>query len=131
MMDETEDAFQIDVDLSRNLIRATLRGYWDLATTSNFTEELHKTLAETAAHPGTNAPRLLIDARNQGVQSQIVVATAGEGMVELKGPSPRVATLISSTLHKMQATRIASPDQHRLFSSESEALAWLLADQPL
>ena len=125
----TDREYHIEVDRSRHLVRATLRGYWDLTTASNFTRDLHKALADVATHSALVTPRLLIDAREQGVQSQVVVATAGDQMVDFKGVPPRVATLISSTLHKMQATRLASPDQQQLFSSEPEAMDWLLADK--
>ena len=121
-----EQAYQIDIDLKRNLVRATLNGYWDLKTASNFTEDLHKGIAEAAAHADGIPPCLLIDARHQGVQSQDVVATAGMSLIDFKGPRLRVAILVSSTLHKMQATRVASLDQQQLFSSEADALAWLL-----
>lgn len=130
-MSKADRAYQIDVDLPRHLVRATLHGYWDAGTATDFSRDLDEALVQAASPSASVATRLLIDARDQGVQSQEVVASFGSRMIDFKGSRPRIALLVSSTLHKMQATRIASLDQQELFSSEQKAIAWLLDEEEL
>ena len=128
-MSTANQGYEIKVDTSQHLVCATLHGHWDFKFASEFAQELHRALEDAASHTASVVTRLLIDARDQGVQSQDVVAIAGNRMIDFKGPRPRVALLVTSTLHKMQAARIASLDQQELFSSEQEALAWLLEEK--
>ena len=116
-----DKGYLIEVDHGRDMVRATLDGYWDPTVATDFAQDLLLAFAGERHTP----LNLLVDARKQGVQSQEVVTALAARTNSFNLPIDRVAVLIGSSLHKMQARRIAPAEKYRLFSSETEALAWL------
>ena len=115
-------AFAIYHDTKARMLRITLNGHWDEATTAAFESEMRRWINILKVGCSAN---LLIDARQHGVQSQQTVralqALAQHGAQAFR----RTAVLVDSALHLLQAQRIQPTDHHRIFGNESEALAWL------
>ena len=109
------------------MLRITLRGHWTVDTVDRY-----RTAMITAARAliAADCPRediiALVDTREQGAQSQDVVARFKQ-MLGGDGFAPRrLATLVTSALFRRQVERIGVANQ-RLFTDEAEALAWLLS----
>ena len=115
--------FRIQREPEAGLIRIRLSGFWDQATVTEFETSLRQVLR---SH--TTDRLVLIDARKHDVQSREVMDRFKQVTAQVRRPGTRVAVLVGSALGKMQAQRIDPQASHRVFTSESESLAWLLAD---
>lgn len=120
--------YTIAVDASRGLIRATLRGMWDLGVLAGYTAELQATFARLSASVPPGQPlELLIDLRQHGVQPREVGEAIQAELARADvAAAARTAVLVSpSALHRLQAQRLGSHLAASFFADEAEALAWL------
>ena len=120
------DRFEIAIDPERRLLRVTMRGLWDLDTIEDYRRAaLAAASSMIASGCSSGAILALVDVRDGGAQQQDVVVAFRERMGGGDLAPRRLATLVTSALLKRQVERIAVPNQ-RLFTDESEAMAWLL-----
>lgn len=117
--------FTIEPDPARKLIRVTATGFWDVATTRRYEEEL------TAA---LNDMRRLHASFDMLVNLLNAIALSQEAAVHIqrvygeqrKRGVRKFASICPGALQAMQIKRLAGRDEgYRTFPTEEEALAWL------
>ncbi|MEG3143124.1 hypothetical protein U1839_00535 [Sphingomonas sp. RT2P30] len=129
-MTATSPQFEIIKESEHGLLRIVMRGHWDVAMVSQYKAALVEAVnAMIAAGCESGSLVALVDAREQGAQSQDVIADYKERLGGGDLAPRRLATLVSSALFKRQVERIAIGNQ-RLFTDEAEAIAWLLSGTP-
>jgi hypothetical protein len=117
----------IVTDPSRNLVRITLTGFFEVDAVAAFETALR------AAHAALPCPRnahvTLIDCTQIQIQSQTVVAAFTAMAQDPTLRSKRAALILGPSLARTQARRIYEGDHDRLsiFADRSSAEAWLLA----
>ena len=120
------DRFDITTDVSRCLLRVTMRGLWSLETVEEYRRAALAAAARmTSSGCASGSILALVDARDGSAQQQDVIAAYRDRMSGGDLVPGRLATLVSSMLFKRQVERIGLPNQ-RLFTDEAEALDWLL-----
>ena len=118
--------FTIRIEPARKFVEITMRGHWDEATIRRFGHELRNlSRALPAAGCRIGEQNTLFDTTGYAVQSQEVLAQLGALAADPSIGSRRIAVLLSSTLIKLQARRIAPG--YGLFSDREAALHWLFA----
>lgn len=122
-----EPGYRIAIDPKRSLLRLTFTGLWTADTADGFEQELDGARREMIRQGVSPDWRfVLVDIRNYHVQTQDVAARVEARVVKHHTDERRVAIVVGPTqLQKMQAGRVAAIEQHRLFPSEEEAMAWL------
>ncbi|WP_210358074.1 hypothetical protein [Sphingomonas beigongshangi] len=125
----TRPTYSIDFDAPGEFLRLTLRGDWDTDITERFAADVATTLRKMLAS-GTRHGHLrtLIDMREKNLLPQNVVAEFAK-MVRPDSPSFRIAMIVATKLHALQAKRI-SDDKRAVFDSEAAAMAWLMEGAP-
>lgn len=124
------DRFTIKGDPSRSLLHITLRGHWDVEVVREYKRALLTVVDDMRAKgckPG--AFLALVDIRQgSAAQSQDVVAVYKNELARGELAPRKLATLVTGALFRRQVERIAMPNQ-RLFTEESDAMAWLLSPE--
>lgn len=124
-----DPAFTIRIEPARKFVEIIMRGHWDDATIRRFDRELrHLLRALPRGGCRIGEQNTLFDTTEYAVQSQEVLARLGAMAADPSIGSRRIAVLVSSTLVKLQARRIA-PD-YGLFNDRDEALEWLFEPEP-
>lgn len=127
----TEPGFEIVTDPRNDLIRATLNGYWDLATVARYDVEIRRAHAALAAAGcGADSRRVLIDVRNHQVQSQEVVAALTALRASTGKATHRLAVVVGGVLQKLQSNRVNAEGRDALFTDLDAAIAYLLSPIP-
>lgn len=124
-----EQPYTIVTDPARQMVRLRLVGHWDRRTVDAYREDVGRAMAKMAADGGRSGEYLLlIDVREQGVQSQ-EVASACQAIVAAYSPMVRRSALLTSpsALHQLQSRRISGQVGRGCFRDEEEAIAFLLA----
>ena len=78
---------------------------------------------------GADQLRLLMDGREQQVQSREVIEALQRRAGNRGTARVRVAVLVATMLRKLQADRVSPAANRAIFFDENEARAWLLADR--
>ena len=118
--------YRITVDRLKRLVRFESIGYPEPGEVSRFDEDIRARVRELRA----SGPHfcLLADIRNIAVIGQNDTALVSEQMQWLVDNGLRKsATLVASTLQQMQVNRMAANPVFRCFTSEQEALDWLMS----
>ena len=118
--------YTIDFDEQSRVLTFRTEGMWDLAEVERFRADLSETMRTLRSrYQGWST---LSDGRNQSVVTQDVAAALSDFLnsEEMK-PAGKVAILVTKTLNKMQAERIADNPWVKAFLDEAEARAWLAA----
>ena len=123
-----QDEFTITPVPARKMLRVTMRGHWTVDAVDRYRNAI---VAAVRALVATGCRQdqmvVLVDTREQGPQSQDVIAHYKQ-VLGGEGSAPRrLATLTTSALFRRQVERIGIGNQ-RIFTDEAEALAWLLSD---
>lgn len=120
--------FAVTTNMSRRLVTITMSGFWDMGVVDAFRFQTQEAIRRFVAE-GCPADELLIliDRRDQPAQPQDVVAAIQRIAAENNGYARRSAVLVGGALNKMQTGRINQVSQTNVFTSEDEALAWLLS----
>ena len=106
----------------------TLSGLWTLDDLRRFDEARDARLRDLGWKSGKFVS--LVDLRGHRVQLQAVTAQA---QVNFRKPAirpRRQAVLVSTMLNRLQAVRLASPVDERVFNDQASALTWLNEDRP-
>lgn len=116
--------YRIQYDRAVGLIRVIVEGFWDVSTVHAYQAELLPIMELARAERGSVL--ILSDARNFPVQSAEVAAEFARTPRESDPMWDRLATVMKSTLGKMQGARALAGSGARFFTSMEEAEAWLL-----
>ena len=115
--------FSIGVDVTRDLVRLKLSGFFAVADVERFCE------ARDAAHRQlTCAPHAhvtLVDLRDMKIQPQESVSAFGSLLADPAHQSRKLALVFSLSLARMQLQRAAGDRRARYFTSIADAEAWL------
>ena len=125
-MTPPEAGFTVEAEPSRKLLRIALRGFWTEETIERYDRAL-RDAAGTMAAVGCPLAEILclVDARDLSTQTQQLIADYRTRFSASERQPKRIATVTSSALMKLQAQRLAFPNQ-RIFDNEQEAVDWLL-----
>ena len=111
------------------LVVATLRGYWTVETLGSFNDALDDLLVRHRTGAGAARQlKLLVDAREQDVQSREVIDALRQRAGSRGGTDVRVAVVVSGMLRKLQAERVAPNANRAVFLDEGAARQWLLSE---
>lgn len=124
-----EPRYRIDFDAPRQLVHLRLAGQWDQRTLADYRRDLASAMRGFAAHGGRPGKYLLlIDVREQGVQSKDVAAEYQAIIADhVRFARRRALVMSESALHAMQVRRISPNADVNMFRTEPEALAWLMS----
>lgn len=114
----------IDVDASRNLVRMTLGGFFDVADIEEMARQRDK--AHSRLRCGPNRHLTLVDLRQMDIQSQVSVQLFQRILDNPEQRSLRLAFVIARTLARIQLKRAVSTRQASYFETPEEAERWLL-----
>ncbi|WP_143090208.1 hypothetical protein [Sphingomonas rubra] len=117
--------FTINVEPNNNLLRVTMKGFFkkeDIVRLAKERDAAHRQLT-----PHGSGRLSLVDIRGMNIQSQESVRLFQEVLSDPKKSSKRLAFVASTSLCRLQATRVAQGRNMRMFSTVVEARAWLLA----
>lgn len=117
-------SYSLTFDTGRGIIRHRNIGFW----TADEVESFFPIFRDLAAECRRRFGRVLmlcdlVDAPVQG--KSIAEALAGLGSVF--GPGDKVAVSVTSAVARMQMRRVGSADGMTYFTSDAEAVAWLVA----
>jgi len=119
-----QSEFNITVDPDRDLVRMTLRGFFEKADIERFLVARDKAHRELRCAPNQHAT--LVDIRDMKIQSQDIVAAFRNVLANPEHQSRRLAFVIASTLARMQVIRAVDEREARYFGTMEEAEAWVL-----
>lgn len=123
--------YSIDVNPRQQLLEVRLSGQWTVATVASYRLDVDAALARMQAQGGRPGEYLLlVDMREQGVQSREVAAAYQAFISDYAWVGRRRATIVSgSALHELQVKRVAKEldVENAFFRTEEEALGWLFA----
>lgn len=119
--------FELQADQARQMLRIVMRGFWTEETMAAYSIAVREKMAELLR--GRGCRRILINMSDFAIQSQKVAEghAANLRVVRDRGEA-RVALVMQSALSKLQAARVASDTGHSTFTTEAEALLWLMSD---
>lgn len=118
--------YTIVKNAQQHLLQIEVAGQWDLDIVEAHRRDVTAALLNLRK---SGRPRVLVDAREQGLQSKQVAAALGAVIADLTWAETVVAIVVPrSVLTVMQGRRIgaALPNAHH-FAERSDALSWLLA----
>jgi len=122
-----ESSFEIRTDATNGLLHIILRGHWSTSTVASYKQAVSAAVGQIIASGCVQGDiRALVDARGVGAQPSSVVEEYKRLFGSVNMRPFRLATIVSSSLFKMQVKRIAIPNQ-RIFTDEADATQWLLA----
>jgi hypothetical protein len=123
----SEPNYTVKKDQEHKLLRMTLAGLWDRETFDGFEKEVRRVVDTLGSAAAKAEYGTLADARAFVVQSPEVAerfqSLAGDDSIMLG----RLAMIQPGALATMQHRRMAPGQRRRVFGSEVEAIAWLLA----
>jgi hypothetical protein len=127
MSDTTNKLYRIEVDISRRLLKITLRGAWDMQAVDRYGDALAAAEAKLAmADSGSKEALILIDVRELQIQQQDVAEHYRKLAVHTALPPGKLAMVLTSGLLKLQMKRMGTGRQ-RFFESEDAAIEWLMS----
>lgn len=117
--------FDVKPDRHRHMLRIKLSGFWDGDVMRDYMCVLDSGMEELQRSGGCRS--ILIDMIDFAIQpKEIAEEDAANLRVVSRRGGTRVALVMQSALSKLQAARVASDTGHRTFSTEAEAVNWLL-----
>jgi len=121
-----QSEFNITVDPDHDLVRITLRGFFEMADIERFLIARDKAHKQLRSAPNQHAT--LVDIRDMKIQSQEIVAAFRHVLANPAHQSRRLAFVIASTLARMQVIRAVDEREARYFGTMEEAEAWVLGN---
>lgn len=118
------EPFDIVLELSGKLVRATTFGVLSMEEARSFVAELGN-IVGLARRTGTR-PGLLLDVRLQGANPLDVGDFLRTASLNLEPELTGTAIVVNGAIHTMQANRLSQGlAKQRVFSEDSSAVAWL------
>jgi len=119
--------FTITAEPERDLIRISMRGFFDADAIARFVEV--RALEHAKLRCGPNQHLTLNDIREMKIQSQDVVARFHALLADPAYRSRKLAFVVASSLARMQLIRAVGERHATYFTSIAEAEAWLFDDR--
>lgn len=116
--------FSIVIELTSNLVRVKMGGFYSDVDVEAFTAELICKMR--ALQCAANQHSMLCDVSEMNIQSQEVVGMFAKVVGHPKFRSKFLAFVTGSTLARMQAHRLTIREGVKFFSEVGEAEQWLL-----
>lgn len=108
------------------LLHVETNGFWSVADADAYVAELRERTAAMRRSQG--CALVLVDGRESAVQSAEVMArVAAIQSILIVAPGDRAAYVVKSSLAKMQAQRLSTTEQLKVFLSPDAARTWVLA----
>ena len=125
----TQRRFQVAVDPGSSIVRLKVWGFWDAAEGKAYVDEFRRKIAALVGKRWC----VLADISEFPAQKPEVNEFIGQTMAHANASGMRkAANLVSSALTRMQIGRLSADmgvPEYSFFTSESEAVAWLLRDE--
>jgi hypothetical protein len=121
--DEGIAIYRIILDERLGVIRTDVRGFWQTADAAAYFDHLARFI--NAARRRFGAAKVLVNRRENSVQSAEVAELMRAANARLYRPTDRLAIVTGSSLLLMQMRRLFSHPGSRAFLSLEEAEAWL------
>lgn len=118
--------FTIDLDPARRLLNVVMGGFYTPDDVQRYHAAVHAATAKLGSLPSMQ--RMICDISAMRIQSQETVAAFSQVMADPKYRHRRIAFVVAGSLARMQAQRVLGDRQARLFSTYTEAEAWLFGD---
>jgi hypothetical protein len=118
--------FEITTDPQRHLVRIKLSGMMSVEDVSELYRQEHAAIRAMGCPVGQHL--LLIDSTQNGLQTQSVI-DAFKGQISRPTRARRIAVVTGQSLSRMQARRLLTDQPGMIFATETEAEAWLFAEQ--
>ena len=118
--------FSFDFDKGEGVLTVKVIGQWTLADVPPF--EKTASAHYGAVRAGYGSLRVLIDNTEAALFTQDVIGALTEAGSRLGRGDDRIATLVKSSLMKLQMKRILPEEMAGVFVSRDEAVTWLTAD---
>lgn len=115
--------FSFRFDPAIGAVCVTLSGRWSMQTAHDYTQAV--TNLVRSAPPGTTPRKALYDLRDCDLHTREVSEMLAAFHASVTPDMDRVAFIGASTLEGLQAKRISSGRECRVFPSAEEARAWL------
>jgi hypothetical protein len=120
--------FEVVADHDLRLLRITMRGFWNEQIMADYMRVVRRETGELLRTGGCRY--ILIDMVDFAIQAkEIAEGHANNLKIVRERGGTRVALVMQSALSKLQAARVAADTGHRTFSTEAEAMEWLLSDR--
>ena len=117
--------FYFDFDKATRVLTLTAVREWTLADVPPFERAASAQFAATRT--GYGAVRLLLDITGAALFTQEVIDALTDVSVRIGRPDDRIATLVRSSLMKLQMKRVLPEEMAGVFVSRQAALMWLTA----
>lgn len=118
------DKFTFEV-LPPGFVHVATAGFWSEADASRYIAELRRHTDDLRSRHGFSL--VLVDGRNTVVQSaKVMELVADIQSVLIVDPRDRAAYVVPNSLAKLQAQRLSTTDQLKVFTSPDEARTWVL-----
>lgn len=118
--------YKLTVDPKRKLVLLKLVGMLSAQEVAAMYAEEYVAIRAMGCQHGDHL--VLADLTECNIQTR-TVSEALQSIVQKKGSAKRVAMFMGSSLAKMQARRIATSQNARVFEHRAEALDWLLQSE--
>jgi hypothetical protein len=108
------------------VLHVETEGFWTVADADAYIAALDDHLMRMRRTQGHAL--VVVDGRKSSVQSAPVMErVAGIQSILIRNPNDRAAYVVESSLAKLQAQRLSSTEQLKVFLSPSAARTWVLA----
>ena len=115
--------FSINIEVSRDLMRVTLGGFFEVAKLASVSEQLRRAKAQLRCAPNQHVA--LIDVRGMSIQPQDSISTFERIIREPGLVARKLAFVVPHTLLRTQVKRAASSRDAAYFDSVEAAEHWL------
>ena len=120
--------YSLITDPACRLLKVSLSGLWDLDTLENYRADRRVAIQRMADAGVAEAEiLLLVDRRDQTVQSQELTNALIDMVDEVETRTARTAVIVGGALLRLQALRTSRTERTRVFTDESEAMDWLMS----
>ena len=119
---ESTATYEFTTDPQNMLVRLVVSGFWNEAVVDSFERDYRKTIGSLKGRPY----RMIVNAGAYDVPPQNLMARFNRIAEDPAFKARYVAVITRSAILKMQIAR-AFDDSVRTFSSEGEAVTWLLS----
>jgi len=123
-----DPGYELTIEPKENLLKIVAWGMWTIELVERF--ELDVIEAQTQMKrqvTGSTERKVLVDAREQGVQHQDVAARLQLAVSTVGTSTRKAAVVVQSALFKLQSKRVHRDANVRFFSSDEEARQWLMS----
>lgn len=110
------------------MLHVETSGFWSIEEADAYVAKLHEHVVSMRRRQGYSL--VLVDGRDSAVQSAEVMArVSGIQNLLIENERDRAAYVVATSLAKIQAQRLSTSEQLKVFVSPSAARTWVLAHE--